>query len=64
MHHNSDEYKELKNEYIDLFENVKTQLLKAKQKLPKVKNDKKLRRMITIEDKVIVETSQEILVVG
>ena len=36
---NNDEYKELSNEYVDLLEKVKAQPLKARQKLPKVKND-------------------------
>ena len=56
---NDYEYKELKDEYVDLLEKVKAQPLEARQKLPKLKNDKRLKRMINILDKVVEETSQD-----
>ena len=56
---NNDEYNELKDEYVDLLGKVKAQPLEARQKLPKLKNDKRLKRMINILDKVVEETSQD-----
>ena len=52
---NNDEYNELKDEYVDLLGKVKAQPLEARQKLPKLKNDKRLKRMINILDKVVEE---------
>ena len=64
IEHNSllddnDDYHNLKNEYLDLLEKVKVQPLKTRQRLPKLKNDKNLKGMIKILDKVIAETSQD-----
>ena len=56
---NNDEYNELKDDYVDLLGKVKAQPLEARQKLPKLKNDKRLKRMINILDKVVEETSQD-----
>ena len=56
---NNDEYNELKDEYVYLLGKVKAQPLEARQKLPKIKNDKRLKRMINILDKVVEETSQD-----
>ena len=55
----NDEYNELKDEYVDLLGKVKAQPLEARQKLPKLKNDKRLKRMINILDKVVEGTSQD-----
>ena len=44
---NNEEFNELKNEYMDLLEKVKAQPLEARQKLLKLKNDKKLKHKIT-----------------
>ena len=44
---------------MDLIEKVKAQPMEARQKLPKLKNDKKLKRMINILDKIVEETSQD-----
>ena len=56
---NNDEYNEFKDEYVDLHGKVKAQPLEARQKLPKLKNDKRLKRMINILDKVVEEISQD-----
>ena len=56
---NNDEYNELKDEYVDLLGKVKAQPLEARQKLPKLKNDKRLKRIINILDKVVEETTQD-----
>ena len=56
---NNEEYNELKNEYMDLLEKVKAQPMEARQKLPKLKNNKKLKRMINILDKIVEEKSPD-----
>ena len=53
---NNDEYNELKDECVDLLWKVKAQPMEARQKL---KNDKRLKRMINILDKVVEETLQD-----
>ena len=55
----NDDYDKLRNEYLHLLEEVKAQPLKARQKLPKLKNDKYLKRMIKTLDNIIEETSQD-----
>ena len=47
------------NDEYNLLGKVKAQPLEARQKLPKLKNDKRLKRMINILDKVVEETSQD-----
>ena len=56
---NNDEYNKFKDKYVDLLEKVKAQPFEARQKSPELKNDKKLKRMINILDKVVEETSQD-----
>ena len=44
IHNNNDEYNELKDEYVDLLGKVKAQPWEARLKLPKLKNDKRLKK--------------------
>ena len=47
------DYDQLKDEYVKLPEEVKSQPMKERKKLSKVENDKKLKRMVKILDKII-----------
>ena len=51
-------YDQLKDEYLELLEEVKSQPMKERKKLSKVKNDK-LKRVVKILDKIIEETSTD-----
>ena len=53
------DYDQLKDEYVELLEEVKSQPIKERKKLSKVKNDKKLKRVVKILDKIIEETSTD-----
>ena len=53
------DYDQLKDEYLELLEEVKSQPMKERKKLSKFKNDKKLKRVIETLDKVIKETSTD-----
>ena len=53
------DYDQLKDEYLELLEEVKSQPMKERKKLSKVKNDKKLKRVVKILDKIIEETSTD-----
>ena len=53
------DYDQLKDEYAELLEEVKSQPMKERKKLSKVKNDKKLKRVVKILDKIIEETSTD-----
>ena len=46
------DYDQLKDEYVELLEEVKSQPMKERKKLLKVKNDKKLKRVVKILDKI------------
>ena len=50
---------QLKDEYLELLEEVKSQPMKQRRKLSKLKNDKKLKRVVKILDKIIEETSTD-----
>ena len=50
---------QLKDEYLELLEEVKSQPLKERKKLSKVQNDKKLKRAVRMFDKIIEETSPD-----
>ena len=54
-----DDYDQLKDEYLELLEEAKSQPKKERKKLPKLKNDKKLKRVVKILDKIIEETSTD-----
>ena len=54
-----DDYDQLKDEYPELLEEVKSQPMKERGKLSKLKNDKKLKRVVKILDKIIGETSTD-----
>ena len=41
-----DDYDQLKYEYLELLEEVKSQPMKERKRLSKLKNDKKLKRMV------------------
>ena len=54
------DYNQLKDEYLELLEEVTSQPMKErKQKLSKLKNDKKLKRVVETLDKIIEETSTD-----
>ena len=53
------DYDQLKDEYVELLEEFKSQPMKERKKLSKVKNDKKLKRVVKILDKIIEETSTD-----
>ena len=53
------DYDQLKDEYLELIEEVKSQGMKERKKLSKLKNDKKLKRVVKTLDKIIKETSTE-----
>ena len=56
---NDYDYDQLKGEYLELPEEVKSQPIKERKKLSKLKNDKKLKRVVKILDKKIEETSTD-----
>ena len=53
------DYDQLKDEYVELLEEVKSQPMKERKKLSKLKNDKKLKRVVKTLDKIIEETSTD-----
>ena len=53
------DYHQLKDEYVELLEEVKFQPMKERKKLSKLKNDKKLKRVVRTLDKIIEETSTD-----
>ena len=53
------DYDQLNDEYLKLLEEVKFQPMKERKKLSKLKNDKKLNRVVKILDKTIEETSTD-----
>ena len=53
------DYDQLKHKYLELLEEVKSQPMKERKKLSKLKNDKKLKRMFKTLDKIIEETSAD-----
>ena len=52
-------YDQLKYEYLELAEEVKSQPMKERKKLSRLKNDKKLKRVVKTLDKIIEETSTD-----
>ena len=54
-----DDYDQLKDEYLQLLEEVKFQPMKDRKKLSKLKNDKNLKKMVKTLDKIIEETSTD-----
>ena len=53
------DYDQLKYEYLELLEEVKSQPMKERKKLSKLKNDKKLKRVVKTLDKITEETSTD-----
>ena len=53
------DYDQLKDEYLQLLEEVKSQSMKERKKLSKLKNYKKLKRVVKTLDKIIEETSTD-----
>ena len=53
------DYEQLKDEYIELIEEVNSQPMKERKKLSKLKNDRKLKRVVKTWDKIIEETSTD-----
>ena len=54
-----DDYDQLKDEYLELLKEVKSQPMKERTKLSKLNNDKNLKRVVQILDKIIEETSTD-----
>ena len=52
-------YDQLKYEYLELLKEVKSQPMKERKKLSKLKNDKKMKRVVKTLDKIIEETSTD-----
>ena len=52
-------YEQLKGEYLELLEEVKSQPMKERKKLSKLKNDMELKRVVKTLDKIIEETSTD-----
>ena len=53
------DYDQLKDEYLELLKEVKSHPLKEREKLSKLKNDKKLKKVVKPLDKIIGETSTD-----
>ena len=53
------DYDQLKHEYLELVEEVKSHLMKERKKLSKLKNDKKLKRVVKTLDQIIEKTSTD-----
>ena len=53
------DYDQLKDEYLELLEKVKSQPKKERKKLSKLKSDKKLKTVVKTLDKIIEETSTD-----
>ena len=53
------DYDQLKDEYLELIKEVKSQPMKERKKLSKLKNDKKLKKVVKTLDKIIGETSTD-----
>ena len=47
------DYDQLKDEYLELLEEVKCQQMKGRRKLSNLKNEKKLKRVVKALDKII-----------
>ena len=54
-----DDYDQWKDEYLEPLEEVKSQPMKERKKVSKLKNDKNLKRVVKTLDKVIEETSTD-----
>ena len=50
------DYDQLKDEYLELLEEVKSQPMKERKKVSELKNEKKLKRVVKTLDKIIEET--------
>ena len=50
------DYDQLKDEYLELLEEVKSQPMKERKKVSKLKNDRKLKSMVKTLDKITEET--------
>ena len=57
--HDDYDYNQLKDEYLELLEEVKCPPMKERKKLSKLKNDKKLKRVVKTWDKIIQGTSTD-----
>ena len=53
------DYEKLKDEYLELLREVKSQPMKERKKLSKLKNDKKLKGVVKTLDKIIGKTSTD-----
>ena len=53
------DYDHLKDEYLELLQGVKSQPIKERKKLSKLKEDRKLKRLVETLDKITEETSTE-----
>ena len=54
---NIDDYEQLKEEYLELLEDTKSQPMKNRKKLPKLKMNKNTKKLIRMVNKIIQTTS-------
>ena len=55
--YNTDDYEQLKEEYLELLEDTKSQPMKTRKKLPKLKMNKNTKKLIRMVNKIIETTS-------
>ena len=56
---NIDDYEQLREEYLELLEDTKSQPIKMRKKLPKLKMNKNTKKLIRMVDKIIETTSTD-----
>ena len=56
---NTDDYKQLKEEYLELLEDTKSQPMKNRKKLPKLKMNRNKKKLIRMVNKIIETTSTD-----
>ena len=56
---NTDDYEQLKEEYLELLEDIKSQPMKNRKKLPKLKMNKNTKKLIRMVNKIIETTTTD-----
>ena len=56
---NTGDYEQLKEEYLELLEDTKSQPMKNRKKLPKLKMNKNTKKLIKMVNKIIETTSRD-----
>ena len=57
--YNTDDYEQLKEEYLELLEDTRSQPMKNRKKLPKLKMNKNTKKLIRMVNKIIKTTSTD-----